>query len=102
MSLKQHTIKESVSIEGIGLHTGASTTLTFLPAEPNHGIKFQRVDLEGAPVIPALADKVVDTSRGTTIAEGEATVSTIEHALSAVVSLEIEPQWLLITSEVSP
>ena len=66
---KQHTIKKSVSISGTGLHTGQSGTLTFHPADVNHGIKFRRVDLFGQPIVEALVANVVDTSRGTTIAK---------------------------------
>ena len=50
---KQRTIKKSVTISGVGLHTGVQTALTFLPAKPNHGIKFQRIDLPGSPIIDA-------------------------------------------------
>jgi len=87
---KQHTIKKSVSLSGVGLHTGVQTTMTFLPAKPNHGIKFQRVDLPGSPIIDADCDNVVDVSRGTTIEQSGARVSTIEHCLAACVGLEID------------
>ena len=82
---KQQTIKKSVTLSGVGLHTGVQTTMTFLPAKPNHGIKFQRVDLPGAPVIDADCDNVVDVSRGTTIEQSGARISTIEHTLAALV-----------------
>src|SRR5882757_2288520 len=87
---KQQTIRKSVTISGVGLHTGVQTTMTFLPAKPNHGIKFQRVDLPGAPVIDADCDNVVDVSRGTTIEQSGGCISTIEHALAALVGLEID------------
>ena len=90
MNTKQHTIKEPVSLSGIGLHTGAKVNLTFKPAPVNHGIIFKRVDLEGGPEIPALAEYVVDVSRGTTIELGPAKISTIEHSLAALVGLEID------------
>ena len=64
--------------------------MTFLPAKPNHGIKFQRIDLPGSPVIDADCDNVVDVSRGTTIEQSGARVSTIEHSLAALVGLEID------------
>ncbi len=67
MNIKQHTIKKSVTVSGVGLHTGVQENMTFLPAKPNHGIKFQRIDLEGAPIVDADVDNVVDLSRGTTI-----------------------------------
>ena len=87
---KQHTIRKAVTVSGVGLHTGVTTTMTFLPAKPNHGIKFQRVDLPGSPVIDADCDNVVDVSRGTTIEQSGARVSTIEHSLAALVGLEID------------
>jgi UDP-3-O-[3-hydroxymyristoyl] N-acetylglucosamine deacetylase/3-hydroxyacyl-[acyl-carrier-protein] dehydratase len=87
---KQQTIKKSVTISGVGLHTGVQTNMTFLPAKPNHGIKFQRIDLPGSPIIEADCDKVVDVSRGTTIEESGARISTIEHTLAALVGLEID------------
>lgn len=87
---KQQTIKKSVTLSGVGLHTGVQTTMTFMPAKPNHGIKFQRVDLPGAPIIDADCDNVVDVSRGTTIEQSGARISTIEHTLAALVGLEID------------
>lgn len=90
MKTKQHTISKEVSVTGVGLHTGVFSTMTFVPAKTNHGIAFQRVDLPEQPVIEADVDNVVDTSRGTTIAKGEARVHTIEHVLAALVGLEID------------
>lgn len=87
---KQHTIKKSVTLSGVGLHTGVQTTMTFLPAKANHGIKFQRIDLPGRPVIDADCDNVVDVSRGTTIEQSGAKISTIEHTLAALVGLELD------------
>ena len=86
----QRTIAKESSMSGIGLHTGTSCTMTFKPAPENFGIKFVRVDLGGNPEIPANADNVVDVSRGTTIAVGEAKVHTVEHVLAAVVGLQID------------
>lgn len=87
---KQHTIRKSVTVSGVGLHTGVQTTMTFQPAKANHGIKFQRTDLPGSPIIDADCDNVVDVSRGTTIEQSGARVSTIEHCLAALVGLEID------------
>lgn len=87
---KQQTIKKSVTLSGVGLHTGVQTNMTFLPAKPNHGIKFQRIDLPGSPIVDADCDRVVDVSRGTTIEQSGARVSTIEHTLAALVGLEID------------
>lgn len=77
-------------MSGTGLHTGAQVTLNILPANPGHGVRFQRVDLDGRPTVKADVDFVTDTSRGTTLVHGEARVSTIEHLLAALYSLEID------------
>ncbi|WP_447641796.1 MULTISPECIES: bifunctional UDP-3-O-[3-hydroxymyristoyl] N-acetylglucosamine deacetylase/3-hydroxyacyl-ACP dehydratase [Chitinophagaceae] len=81
---KQHTIASAISLNGIGLHTGAQIKLNISPAAPNDGIQFQRIDLEGQPIVKADCDKVADTSHNTTIQQGEAKVSTIEHLLAAL------------------
>jgi UDP-3-O-[3-hydroxymyristoyl] N-acetylglucosamine deacetylase/3-hydroxyacyl-[acyl-carrier-protein] dehydratase len=90
MNTKQHTIAEPVTLSGVGLHTGVEANMTFLPAPINHGIKFQRVDLPGQPVVEADVDYVVDLSRGTTIEKNGARVNTVEHTLAALVGLEID------------
>ena len=90
MKSNQHTIKEPVTVSGIGLHTGVKANMTFTPAKPNHGIKFQRIDLEGKPIVDADVDNVVDLSRGTTIEQNGARVNTVEHTLAALVGLEID------------
>lgn len=90
MNIKQHTIIKPVTVSGVGLHTGVQANMTFLPAKPNHGIKFQRIDLEGKPVVDADVDNVVDLSRGTTIEQNGARINTVEHTLAALVGLEID------------
>ncbi len=90
MNIKQHTIKKSVTLSGVGLHTGVQSNMTFVPAKPGHGIKFQRTDLEGQPIVDADVDNVVDLSRGTTIEQSGARVNTVEHTLAALVGLEID------------
>lgn len=87
---QQRTISKPVSMQGTGLHTGTTCTMTFKPAPENYGIKFVRVDLGGKPEIPAIAENVVDVSRGTTLGIGEAKVHTVEHVLAAVVGLQID------------
>lgn len=86
----QTTIRQEVSISGVGLHTGSLVTLRFLPAPENHGFKFRRVDLPGQPVVEADLDYVTDTDRGTTLLKDGAKVSTVEHVLAALVGLEID------------
>lgn len=87
---KQHTLCESVSISGTGLHTGILVDMTLHPANPGFGIQFQRVDLPNQPVIKADCDLVTDTSRGTTLQVGDAKVSTVEHILAALVGLGVD------------
>lgn len=82
--MKQLTIKESFSVSGKGLHTGAKINATFCPAPENHGYKFQRIDLEGEPIVDALAENVVETVRGTVIGKKDVKISTVEHALAAL------------------
>ena len=90
MQIYQHTINGPVKVAGVGLHTGINATMTFQPAKANHGIKFQRIDLEGQPIVDADVDNVVDLSRGTTIEANGARVNTVEHTLAALVGLEID------------
>ena len=90
MNIKQHTISKTVSFSGVGLHTGIDTTMKFLPAPPGHGVKFQRVDMEGEPTVDADVDNVVDISRGTTLEQSGARVATVEHVMAALVGLEID------------
>lgn len=87
---KQKTLKGSFSLFGKGLHTGLSLTVTFHPAPENHGYKIQRIDMEGQPVIEAIAENVVDTSRGTVVARGDARCSTIEHGMAALYAMGID------------
>ena len=87
---KQHTLCNSVSISGTGLHTGILVDMTLHPANPGFGIQFQRVDLPNQPVIKADCDLVTDTSRGTTLQVGDAKVSTVEHILAALVGLGVD------------
>ncbi|MGF1635925.1 MAG: bifunctional UDP-3-O-[3-hydroxymyristoyl] N-acetylglucosamine deacetylase/3-hydroxyacyl-ACP dehydratase [Cyclobacteriaceae bacterium] len=90
MHIKQHTINKTVTISGVGLHTGVKANMTFLPAKPNHGIKFQRIDLPEQPIVDADVDNVVDLSRGTTIEQSGARINTVEHTLAALTGLQID------------
>ena len=87
---KQTTLGGSFSLYGKGLHTGLSLTVTFNPAPENTGYKIQRIDLEGEPIIEAIAENVGDTQRGTVLQCGEVRVSTIEHGMSALYALGID------------
>ena len=90
MTDKQHTLKASAVIKGVGLHTGEPVTLTLRPAPVGHGYKFQRTDLAGEPIIDADAELVSSTARGTTLGTGEAVVNTTEHVLSALYALNVD------------
>jgi UDP-3-O-[3-hydroxymyristoyl] N-acetylglucosamine deacetylase/3-hydroxyacyl-[acyl-carrier-protein] dehydratase len=90
MSEKQRTLAKEISLTGKGLHTGNSVTITFKPAPVNHGYKFCRVDLPEKPMIDALAEHVTDTSRGTTLVQNNASVSTIEHVMAAFNGMRVD------------
>jgi UDP-3-O-[3-hydroxymyristoyl] N-acetylglucosamine deacetylase/3-hydroxyacyl-[acyl-carrier-protein] dehydratase len=87
---KQHTLKESFSLEGKGLHTGLNIRIKFNPAPENHGYKIQRIDLEENPIIDAIAENVSGTQRGTVLSKNGVQVSTIEHAMAALYAFEID------------
>ncbi len=101
-SKNQCTIKNDVSISGIGLHTGVQTTATFKPAESNSGIRFKRLDLEDCPEIIADIDHVIDISRGTTIGQNGFKIHTVEHILAAVVGLKIDNILIELTEKEPP
>lgn len=87
---KQHTLKSAVGISGTGLHTGIKVDMTLNPANAGFGIQFQRVDLAGQPIIKADCDLVTDTSRGTTLEDKGAKISTVEHILAALVGMGVD------------
>jgi len=99
---KQTTIKKEVSLKGVGLHTGKKVTLNFKPAPADHGYAFQRVDLEGEPVIEALAHHVTETKRGTTLDKNGVQINTCEHVLAALVGLQIDNCIIEIDSSEPP
>lgn len=100
--MKQITLNAPFSVKGKGLHTGMVIEAEFLPAPDNHGYKFQRTDLEGEPVIDALAEYVIHTERGTVIARGEVSVSTIEHAMAALYAAGIDNVLIRINGAEMP
>ncbi len=102
MGEKQRTISKEVSLSDIGLHTGKKVNLTFCPVKENHGIKFQRTDLEGQPIIEADVDYVTDIQRGTTLTKNGNSVSTIEHSLAALTGLGIDNCLIKIDSQEVP
>lgn len=88
--IKQKTLKESFTLSGKGLHTGKNVTVTLNPAPDNFGYKIERTDVEGHPVIEAIADNVVETTRGTVVEEKGVRVSTIEHGMAALYASGID------------
>ncbi|WP_306350100.1 bifunctional UDP-3-O-[3-hydroxymyristoyl] N-acetylglucosamine deacetylase/3-hydroxyacyl-ACP dehydratase [Flavobacterium sp. '19STA2R22 D10 B1'] len=88
--VKQTTIKNEISLKGVGLHTGKEVTMTFKPAPVNNGFSFVRVDLEGHPVIEADANYVVNTQRGTNLEKKGVKIQTSEHVLAAFVGCDID------------
>jgi UDP-3-O-[3-hydroxymyristoyl] N-acetylglucosamine deacetylase len=87
---KQKTIAGEACFSGVGIHTGQEVSLRFCPADPGKGVFFKRVDLPGAPIIPATFEYVFDTSRSTNIALQDIKIYTIEHVLAAVRAFEID------------
>ncbi len=100
--MKQTTLKSSFTLSGKGLHTGLQITAEFMPAPENHGYKFQRIDLDDQPVIDAVAENVNGTTRGTVIGKGDAVVSTVEHALSALYALGVDNVLIKINAPEMP
>lgn len=88
--MKQCTLNDSFKVHGKGLHTGLMIDAEFCPAPEGHGYKIQRTDLEGEPVIDAVAENVIATQRGTVVAKGDIKISTIEHALAALYAAGID------------
>ncbi len=102
MVVKQKTLANSFKIEGKGLHTGVLVTMNFIPAPVNHGFKFKRVDLENQPIIDADVDLVIDTSRGTLLEKDGARIGTIEHALAALVGMDLDNVLIEVDNEEAP
>lgn len=90
MIIFQQTLKSEAKLSGIGLHSGAKSTITLCPAKENHGYVFQRTDLEGQPIIKADVDNVISTERGTTLGKNGAEVHTTEHLLAALYACKVD------------
>ena len=90
MAEKQRTLAKDINISGKGLHTGLQVTMVIKPAQANHGIRFMRIDLEENPIVHAIVDNVVDTSRGTTLDENGVRIGTMEHLLAALTGHQID------------
>ncbi len=99
---KQRTIREEVSLEGVGLHTGKEVKLTFKPAPENTGYVFRRMDLEGTPEVEADVSYVVNTRRGTNLEKNGVMIQTSEHVLAACVGLEIDNIFIELNASEPP
>ncbi len=88
--MNQQTIKSSLQLNGVGLHTGKAVALEFFPADVNHGIKFRRVDLDDQPVLKADVGLVDSTNRGTCLKSKDAEVHTVEHLMSALIAMGVD------------
>ncbi len=82
--LQQQTLAKPASFSGVGLHSGNKVSMTLLPAPPNSGVIFRRVDLDSRAEIPAQVGNVAETDRSTTLSRGNAKVQTVEHVLAAL------------------
>ena len=90
MSNLQTTIKDPITLNGVGIHTGKDASLTFKPAKEDTGYVFSRIDLPNKPSIRALSDYVSETKRGTTLEKNGIKIKTSEHVLAALVGMEID------------
>lgn len=99
---KQRTIAKEVTLKGVGLHTGESVTMKFIPAPENHGYAFKRVDLEGEPIIEADANYVINTQRGTNLEKHGVKIQTSEHVLAALVGMDIDNVLIELDSPEPP
>ena len=102
MQIYQKTLSKILAFRGKGLHSGLEVEMKIQPAPEGHGIKFQRVDLEGEPIISAVSDYVTDTSRGTTIEHDGVRVSTIEHVMAALFGMEVDNALVQINAPEAP
>lgn len=102
MTEMQRTLSGTVTFEGVGLHKGEKVKMEIVPAPENFGYKFQRVDLDGEPVIPADCDLVVGTERGTTLEKDGARVYTTEHILAALYGCQVDNALIKINGPEIP
>lgn len=100
--IKQRTLKNVIRATGVGLHTGKKVFLTLRPAAADTGIVFRRVDLDPPVEIPARTENVGDTRLSTSLAKGEAQISTVEHLLSALAGLGIDNAFVDLSAPEVP
>ncbi len=98
----QQTLKESFSLKGVGLHSGTEVQVTVKPAPADHGIVFQRVDLDGAPAVKAEPQNLDRLERRSALRDGKVTVSTVEHLLAAFYGLRIDNALVEVVGDEIP
>jgi len=99
---RQQTLREAVSYEGVGLHSGNRVKMAFLPAPPKSGLRFRRVDLEGKPEIEARVENVTETTRSTTLSKGNIRIHTVEHVLAALAGYGIDNAFIELDANEPP
>ncbi|MBT4901837.1 MAG: UDP-3-O-[3-hydroxymyristoyl] N-acetylglucosamine deacetylase, partial [Verrucomicrobia bacterium] len=100
--MQQQTLAKPASFSGIGLHSGNKVSMTLLPAPPNSGVIFRRVDLDSRAEIPAQVGNVAETDRSTTLSKGNAKVQTVEHVLAALYGFGVTNAVVEIDSSEPP
>jgi UDP-3-O-[3-hydroxymyristoyl] N-acetylglucosamine deacetylase/3-hydroxyacyl-[acyl-carrier-protein] dehydratase len=108
--MKQRTLSSSFTLKGKGLNTGLELVVTFNPAPVNHGYKIKRLDVEGQPIIDAIAENVIETTRGTVLGANDVKCSTVEHAFAALYAFGIDnvlvevngPEFPIIDGSATP
>jgi UDP-3-O-[3-hydroxymyristoyl] N-acetylglucosamine deacetylase/3-hydroxyacyl-[acyl-carrier-protein] dehydratase len=98
----QQTIKNEGSVSGHGLHSGLPVKITLKPASPNHGIRFQRIDLQDSPIVEASCDYVVCSERSTSLEKNGVKLITIEHLLAALSGMQIDNILIELDNEELP
>ena len=99
---QQRTLKDSMTLTGVGIHSGKPTRLTLKPARPNSGIRFVRTDLPGSPEIAAHYKNVVNTQMATTLGRGPVTISTVEHVLAALQGMGVDSATIEVDGRFVP
>jgi UDP-3-O-[3-hydroxymyristoyl] N-acetylglucosamine deacetylase/3-hydroxyacyl-[acyl-carrier-protein] dehydratase len=100
--LQQQTLNRPASFSGIGLHSGNRVNMSFLPAPPNSGVRFRRVDLDGKPEIEARVENVSETNRSTSLAKGNIKIHTVEHVLAVFAGYGIDNAVIELDSNEPP
>jgi len=98
----RRTVRGHATLEGVGMHTGAASSLTFRRGEQGTGVVFRRTDLPGSPPIPARLSSVTAVERRTTLGEGKVLVHTVEHVLAAVAALQLDDLLIELTGPEPP